>query len=46
MFLEKCKSTCRKNNGVDFPSQSYEVRRKIKETNLNNLGVDNPLKSE
>ena len=41
--IEKRKTTCKKHFGVDFPSQSPEVKKKIQQTNLKNLGYASPL---
>jgi len=35
-----------KNNGVEYPMQSREVREKSKRTNLKNNGVEYPMQSE
>ena len=41
--IEKRKATCRKNFGVDFPLQSNEIKNKMRQTNLHNLGYASPL---
>jgi len=42
---EKHKNTCKINLGVEYPSQSVEVKEKIKRTNIKNLGVEYPSQS-
>lgn len=37
----KCKQTCLGNNGVEYPMQSPEIYRKIKQTKLKNHGNEN-----
>jgi hypothetical protein len=42
----KCKLTCLKNYGVEYPQQSEEVKNKSKLTCFKNYGVENPRQSE
>ena len=40
------KQTCLKHYGVEFSSQSEELKKKTKETCLKKYGVDSPMKNE
>ena len=41
--IEKRKTSCKKKFGVEFPSQSNEIKEKVRQTNLKNLGYSSPL---
>ena len=41
--IEKRKARSRIKFGVDFPMQSEEVKRKVRQTNIKNLGYPSPL---
>ena len=42
--VEKMKNTCQEKLGVDFPTQSQEVKDKVKQTVMNKYDVDNVAK--
>ena len=44
--LKKMKISCMKNLGVEYPSQSQNVKNKIKNTCIKKLGVENPSQSQ